>query len=920
MKNAESNRSNRWQPAVRTANRKSLRRIPAKMLSVLVSVLIVLLSMPAFSSAVVLPPADGSIFVAKTANPYDTYDMTDPFDMATIQAGHRKTQVTLTVDAIPLVSQVDMVLVIDTSYSMTSAAMTAMKNASMQMALEIIEANPGSRIALARYESRAYAYDFSNDSWREYNNLSSGTTYFESDLDEINAAIDTLVIATGDEGGTNSEGGFMTADWIMQHHGRVDSAFVPSGSGTRVIVYMTDGVPTYRYTDGLAPVNDSSGSRSSATELNQGMNAGAAAMSNSNGETNIIYTVGLVGGLDPFRLSVAHLFLRDQATVTSIDWGDEEFFTTADPAKQYETGYFEALDPSTIAAIYDAITDEILTVATNGVVTDIVPSTWTLGVASFLVDGAEPGDGEVTTVANGDGTTTITWTIGAITSSATTLSYMLSGDAPNYGILDTNVSAMLEFDHILAEAPTASPVYFPVPEVMLPAFTADDEMTLAWNSAAVTFDVRDNDIAVNTKVNESESDFVPDIADMFPIFQAPVTPLGVLAQDPVTGEFTYTPDGSVLAAGYTVTFPYYLIVPETDWKSEPATVTIRVTPTATSSLEIEKVNEGGDETDEFEFTVWFNDVLYDGPAMVDGSEVDIEAGMLYLMGGQKAVISGLLLGTSYKVVETDAVGYYYSKYEDDTGTIGENGAYALFTNYADEGELTINKYVTNADGVDVTGDELVFKILISGPSFGASPVEFDITSGIPLVFDGLIYGDYTVEEVLEDGQYTSYFGWSDTVNLNGENVSDTIDIYNVEATDPDLTIVKVAENLTQGGPAVDGAVVEAVIGEVIRYTVTIANPGNMTLTDVVLTDNLVAAGSMAMVDGIATAWMAGEEAYIELDPLAPGDVVEVTYLYTITAADAVAGIRTNIATIEGVATYPMIGNGQEYLTDRKSVV
>ena len=47
----------------------------------------------------------------------------------------------------------------------------------------------------------------------------------------------------------------------------------------------------------------------------------------------------------------------------------------------------------------------------------------------------------------------------------------------------------------------------------------------------------------------------------------------------------------LLAAGYDVTFPYYLTIPageDFDWMSEPAMVTIHVTPTETASLTIEK--------------------------------------------------------------------------------------------------------------------------------------------------------------------------------------------------------------------------------------------------------------------------------------------------------------------------------------------
>ncbi|MBP7403009.1 MAG: VWA domain-containing protein, partial [Clostridia bacterium] len=664
-------------------------RSPAKFLSVLISLLIMLLSMPAMASAAA-PPAPGTISVSKTAQPFDTYQITDPFDAATIQPNHRKTLVTLNVGAVPLASQVDLIMTFDVSFSMNNDSLNAMKTAAKSMAASIIGANAGSRVAIVRYATRAYGYDFSAAGWDGISELDTTHGYFSSDLTAINTAIDSLVIATGDSGGTNSEGGFLTADWIMQNQGRADAGFVPSGK--RAIVFMSDGVPTYRYDSEYVPLNGWSGSESSYRELNEAMEAGAAAGKNGT-ETNFIYTIGLVSGLDDYSKGVARLFLNNQARVnTDWEWGEPlDAQTTADPSLQFESGYYEAADATTISAFYAAIPRESTRVATNGVVTDIIAPEWTLDLSSILVDGAAPAPGVVTVVGQ-----TLTWNLGAISSTSRSLSYVISGNAPYYGIADTNDSAQLTFTHVLASPPVSSPILFPVPEAMLPAFTADDEQTTAWDTP-ISFDVRDNDTVLNTKVDESES-YVPDFDDFYPIFDTPVfsdgTDHGDLVQA-VDGSFTYTPDGSGITVGYDVTFRYYLVGIDSMLKSEPSTAVIHVTPVP------------------------------------------------------------------------------------------------------DDGVLTIYKYVYDAEGFDISDSGLSFPIRVTGPSYPAG-FETSIVSGTPLVLGSLKYGDYLVEELLDDSSpYVSDIPAEGlSANLNVENKYVYMYIYNTQIPAPDLAVVKVAENLT----------------------------------------------------------------------------------------------------------------------------
>ncbi|MBP7403215.1 MAG: hypothetical protein KBA30_11415, partial [Clostridia bacterium] len=117
---------------------------------------------------------------------------------------------------------------------------------------------------------------------------------------------------------------------------------------------------------------------------------------------------------------------------------------------------------------------------------------------------------------------------------------------------------------------------------------------------------------------------------------------------------------------------------------------------------------------------------------------------------------------------------------------------------------------------------------------------------------------------------------------------------------PGIRLVKTAQNLTTGGPAVDGSIVSSVINDRIRYSVTIVNTGNMPLQDVMLTDDLVEAGTEAMIDGLPAAWEAGASggpAWLNVGTLASGESMVVSYEYSITAQDALTGIRVNTAAV-----------------------
>ena len=903
------------------------------------------------------PTDEGEITIDKTATPFDTYAQTDPFQTATQQPGHRKTDVTLTVDANPVGSPTDLVLVLDVSYSMTDSKLSALKSAAKSLVQRVLDGDPDSRVAIVRYSTEADAYNFGSSSgWREYSdiNTNSGRTYFTSSRSAADGVIDGL----SRDLYTNTEGGFMAADRVMELDGRSDAEF--AGNGSRVIVFMTDGVPTAHYNDNLS--TSISGGQSSATDINQAMAAGAAAMTQTKGGVDgdtTIFTIGLVSGMEDMEVSVARLLLHNQAHVDSISWsGSGSMSTSPAPGWDYETQYFETMDPSTLDAIYATIGGLIDVVATDAVVTDVVSAEWTVVPGTFLVDGSAAAPGAVTTTVNGDGTTTITWNIGDINTEGTSLTYTISGKTPYYGVADTNDSATLTFNHVLAEPPegSTSPMTFPIPEAQLNAFTADDSYTTAWNSG-VTFDVRDNDPAANTLVNQSGGAYtVPAVATLTPmagtLMYSRAGVSGTLTYNPGDQTFTYTPDGAVITEGYTVSFPYYLTgTTETVWMAEPSRVTITVTPyEAEGSVTLEAMKSligRGLTADAFSFELRDegNALLETVGNAADGSitfsalnfdEDDI--GQTYTYTIREVVPASPETGMTYDpmvlsvaVTVTDAGNGVLTvtrttrttlrsttrtrpmaavTLEADKILIGRDLADGEFTF-----ELLTSQLVDRVAVVSGLGGEGLPRLLN-----GLNTVLQSKTNAADgsITFDPIYYTEadigmmytYIIREVVpavpEDGMVYDPMEIVVTVLVAdaGNGVVTATPRYPDDTTfdneflDPEIDLVKVAQNLTTGGPAVDNALVTSVIGDAIRYTVTVTNTGNLTLYNAIVADNLAVPGSDVTVDGIPTVWLddAGT-AYVELGTMAAGTEVVLTYDYEITAADAIIGLRTNIATV-----------------------
>jgi uncharacterized repeat protein (TIGR01451 family) len=84
------------------------------------------------------------------------------------------------------------------------------------------------------------------------------------------------------------------------------------------------------------------------------------------------------------------------------------------------------------------------------------------------------------------------------------------------------------------------------------------------------------------------------------------------------------------------------------------------------------------------------------------------------------------------------------------------------------------------------------------------------------------------------------------------------------------------------------------VGEEIEYLVSIANDGNLVLSDVTVRDLL--AGAVFDEPGEGDAYTLDEDGNALVARIVPGQTVELTVRYTATQADAAAGFVTNTAT------------------------
>ena len=348
----------------------------------------------------------------------------------------RSADVTLTVNAngFTTVDKTDVVLVLDRSSSMNGTPMNNTKTAAKDLIELLItdKTKDNTRAAIVTYGSNLLT-SYTSDS-------------LTNDVTTLKNTIDSIPSSKEDQG-TNVHAGLLKAKDLL------------SSSGTdtqKIIILLSDGEPTFY----LGSNNKRCGSgRSDWPDYSLGciVNgnnrpstvADAEATTIKNSGTKI-YTVGFTSGADM-------TFLGNIAS---------------NPTEKYS---YTASDYEGLKETFKKIVNDFTTVATDAVVTDIVPAGFQIKKGT-LPAGA-------TAIENKDGTTTITWVIGDIKSTASnSLTYTVEAKKGEYGSMYTNVSATIN-----AKSVDGNPKYgssnpisldFDKPYVPIPGVTVKDDYTV----------------------------------------------------------------------------------------------------------------------------------------------------------------------------------------------------------------------------------------------------------------------------------------------------------------------------------------------------------------------------------------------------------------------------------------------------------
>lgn len=276
---------------------------------------------------------------------------------------------------------------------------------------------------------------------------------------------------------------------------------------------------------------------------------------------------------------------------------------------------------------------------------------------------------------------------------------------------------------------------------------------------------------------------------------------------------------------------------------------------------------------------------FDGTPLTN-DEITVEGFVNDEAASYEAIGSQTTVGESsntYAIVWTDTVKSTNYRVEADLGILKVKPASPM---------LTVTKVVTNEPAENnrfAVGEEIEYKVTVVNN--GDVPVTNVVIS------DSLVrLADATIDELKVDEAKEFTYGYTvteddivaGTVNNiatargeapGGKNVTGGMGVVTpVESANPHLTVTKT----TTSTPANQNGYTQ---GEVIKYTVTVTNDGNLTVKGIHINDQLQ---GVVHVDG-----------ELRQITLAPNQQAEATFEYTVTAEDVAAGKVINTATASG---------------------
>ncbi|MDO4376665.1 MAG: vWA domain-containing protein, partial [bacterium] len=383
----------------------------------------------------------------------------------------RSADVTLTVNAngFTTVDKTDVVLVLDRSTSMDGTSMKNTKEAANDLVNLLItdKTKDNTRAAIVTYGSDLLTSYTSNS-------LTNDATALKNTINSIPNSMAKQ--------GTNVHAGLIKAEELLKN----------SGNDTqKIVILLSDGEPTYYIgTDNKRHgMGDSDNYEDDHCSWNYRKNIGEC--TEYKGSKNVVMTYE--------NVFLSKIYTTKDAYKPSTNANNKATTMKADGTKIYTIGFgngasgnayeflgkvastptdkyrYTASDYAGLKKAFNKIVNDFTTVATDAVVTDIVP-------AGFKIkEGTLPAG--ATSKENDDGTTTITWVIGDVKSTDNNkLTYTVEAKEGHYGSMYTNVSATIN-----AKSVDGNPKYgssnpisldFDKPYVPIPGVTVKDDYTV----------------------------------------------------------------------------------------------------------------------------------------------------------------------------------------------------------------------------------------------------------------------------------------------------------------------------------------------------------------------------------------------------------------------------------------------------------
>ena len=381
----------------------------------------------------------------------------------------RSADVTLTVNAngFTTVDKTDVVLVLDRSTSMNGSSMENTKKAAKDLVNLLItdKTKDNTRAAIVTYGSNLLTSYTSNS-------LTNNATALKNTINSIPNSMDNQ--------GTNVHAGLIKAEELLKN----------SGNDTqKIVILLSDGEPTYYIgTDnkrhGMGSSDNYEDDHCETNFFGNYHYSGKCYVSKGDNTVAMEYSdYGRVFTTkDAYKPSTnannkATTMKANGTKIYAIGFGNGasgnayEFLgnVASTPTDKYR---YTASDYAGLKEAFNKIVNDFTTVATDAVVTDIVP-------AGFKIkEGTLPAG--ATSKENDDGTTTITWVIGDVKSTDNNkLTYTVEAKEGHYGNMYTNVSATIN-----AKSVDGNPKYgssnpisldFDKPYVSIPGITVNDD-------------------------------------------------------------------------------------------------------------------------------------------------------------------------------------------------------------------------------------------------------------------------------------------------------------------------------------------------------------------------------------------------------------------------------------------------------------